>query len=304
MADNKNKVIEDVYNHPIIGFGSTLSTWKQAKSINKDITLDDVKKYLSSLESKQIKFKYKGYNSFIAKDFLEQIQLDIADFTKNAEQNDGFRYALVGVDVFSRYGWAVPMRTKQPHDLINAFKEILEKIGKPVSIYSDMEGSMLSNDFIKLLNENNIKQITTLNHAGYAEVFIRTLKQLIHNRLEGEKLNLDRWIDVLKPVLAKYNLSEHSSIKMSPYQAKQQKNKMDVYFNNWANSKHDRIYKPLSIGDNVRIMIKKTNKTKATDPKWTREIYTIIGKSNNEYLINEYNRRKVYLRHELRHASS
>ena len=30
---------------------------------------------------------YKGYNSFIAKDFLEHVQLDIADFIKNAEQS-------------------------------------------------------------------------------------------------------------------------------------------------------------------------------------------------------------------------
>ena len=55
-----------------------------------------------------------------------------------------------------------------------------------------MEGSVVSNDFIRVLNENSIKQITTLNHAPYAEVFIRTLKQLIHERLEGQGLNLDR----------------------------------------------------------------------------------------------------------------
>ena len=44
---------------------------------------------------------------------------------------------------------------------------------------------------------------------------------------------------------------------MSPYQARQPKNKMDVYFNNWAKSKFERKYKPLSVGDRVRIMIKK-----------------------------------------------
>lgn len=302
MTD-KYKIIDDVYHHPIIGYGSIKSVYKEAKSINKDITVNDVKDYFSKLQSRQVQFKYKGYNSFVAKEFLEQIHLDIADFTKNAEQNDGFRYGLAGVDVFSRYGWVVPMKTKQPHDVINAFKEIIRVIGVPKTIFSDLEGSMLSNDFIKLLNENNIKHITTLNHAGYAEVFIRTVKQLIHNRLEGEGLNLDRWIDVLKPVLSKYNLSEHSSIKMSPYQARQPRNKMDVYFNNWAKAKHDRIYKPLSVGDSVRIMIKKTTKTKGTDAKWTREIYTIIGKEGDEYLINENNRRKIYLRHELREAS-
>ena len=58
-------------------------------------------------------------------------------------KNNGFRYALVGVDVFSRYGWAVKMKTKQPHDLIIAFKKIMEVIGKPKSLFSDSEGGLL-----------------------------------------------------------------------------------------------------------------------------------------------------------------
>ena len=78
---------------------------------------------------------------------------------------------------------------------------------------------------------------------------------------------------------------------------------MDGYFNNWSKAKHDRLYKPLFVGDNVRIMIKTTTKTKATDPKWTKEIYRIMGRSGNEYLIHETNRRKVYLRNELREVA-
>ena len=83
------------------------------------------------------------------------------------------------------------MKTKQPHDVINAFKEIMMFIGITKSIFSDMEGSLVSNECIRVLNENSIKQITTLNHAPYAEVFIRTMKQLIHEILEGLGLNLD-----------------------------------------------------------------------------------------------------------------
>ena len=78
------------------------------------------------------------------------------------------------------------------------------------------------------------------------------------------------------------------SLTMSPYEARQPKRKMDVHLNNWAKAKHDRIQKPLSVGDNVRIMIKKTKKTRATNHKWTREIYRIINKNGNEYLINDY----------------
>ena len=80
-------------------------------------------------------------------------------------------------------------------------------------------------------------------------------------------------------------------MKMSPYQARQPKDKMYVCFNNWSKAKHDRLYKPLSVGDSVRIMIRNINKTKGTDPKWTREIYRTIGKNGNAYRVNENNRK-------------
>ena len=48
----KIKIIGGIYHHPIIGYGSTLSTWKEAKSINNNITLEDVKQYMSKLQSK------------------------------------------------------------------------------------------------------------------------------------------------------------------------------------------------------------------------------------------------------------
>ena len=34
MTD-KNKIIDDVYKHPIVGYGSIKSTYKEAKSINR-----------------------------------------------------------------------------------------------------------------------------------------------------------------------------------------------------------------------------------------------------------------------------
>ena len=66
MTD-KYKIIDDVYHHPIIGYGSIKSVYKEAKSINKDITVNDVKDYFSKLQSRQVQFKYKGYNPFVAK---------------------------------------------------------------------------------------------------------------------------------------------------------------------------------------------------------------------------------------------
>ena len=296
---DKQETLNKIYFHRISGYGSIQDVYKQAKSINDSITLQDVKDFFSKLPQKQTQFRYKGYNSFMVNNFLDQLQLDIADFTQHATVNDGYRYALVGVDVFSRYGWAIPIKTKQPHDVLNAFKEIIRIIGKPKSIFSDMEGAVLSNDFKQFLSENDIKQSLSLNHAPYAEVFIKTIKKMIHDRLEGEGLNIDKWLDVINPVLSKYNLSYHSSLKMSPYNAKQKSNYFKVLFNNYFNIKNERRYPSLKAGDDVLIMIKQTNKTKATDPRWTRETYKVIEKVEGGYILNTSTQKKFYNRFEL-----
>ena len=150
-----------------------------------------LKNTLLNYHQNKFNLNIKGYNSFVSNESLDQIQLDLADFTKNAEENDGYRFALVGVDVFSRYGWLVPMKTKQPNDVINAFKEIMRVFGVPKSAFSDLEGAIVSDEFIRVLNEDSIKPITTLSLAPYAEVSIRITKQLIHERSEGLSLNLD-----------------------------------------------------------------------------------------------------------------
>ena len=71
MTD-KNKIVDDVYKHPILGYGSIKSAYKEAKSSNNEITLNDVKEYFAKLPSKQNQFKYKGYNSFVASEFVDQ----------------------------------------------------------------------------------------------------------------------------------------------------------------------------------------------------------------------------------------
>ena len=114
MAD-KTDTIKSVYHDRIMGYGSVYSTWKEVKAKDNSITLQDVKDYINNLPQKQMKFKYKGYNSFTVNHFLDQIQLDLADFTQNASLNEGFRFCLIGVDVFSRYAWAVP---KKQNDLM------------------------------------------------------------------------------------------------------------------------------------------------------------------------------------------
>ena len=91
-------------------------------------------------------------------------------------------------------------------------------------MYSDQEGSFNTAEFIKLLNEKKIKHITTIAGAHTVERFNRTLKEKIQTRLDAMGLDRDKWLEQLNPILNKYNNTVHSTIEMTPNEAK--KNQM------------------------------------------------------------------------------
>ena len=79
--------------------------------------------------------------------------------TKKSEEHDGYRYALVAIDKFTKFAHAVPIKSKQPHDVTTAFNEVLNTIGVPKQLYSDRKGSFESKEFIRLLNQHSINHI-------------------------------------------------------------------------------------------------------------------------------------------------
>ena len=83
------------------GFGSIQDTYKQATRILKTITIADVKVFLERQRIRPFK-PYKGFNSYVAHEPLDEIQVYIANFTRSAEENDGFRYRLVGIYFFCK----------------------------------------------------------------------------------------------------------------------------------------------------------------------------------------------------------
>lgn len=295
---SKTDTIDKIYHNVVTGYGSIRDVYKQAYEKDPSITYQDVKQYMDKLSSRQVKFTYKKYNTYVPSRFLEEMQCDLADFTRTAEENNGFRYAFCGIDVFSRYAWAVPIRTKTPSDIVYAFKEVLRVIGVPRHLWSDAEGSLQSKEFIRVLNQHNITHTMSLSPSPYIERFIGTLKSMIHDRLVGMNLDQDKWTTVLNPVLSKYNLTKHETTDMKPIDGKKDVNRLIIWWNLHNKAKKERRYPALQTGDEVRVMIKKTAFTKQTGNKWTNETYKVIGVQDHFYLIND-GKRRAYRRHEL-----
>jgi transposase InsO family protein len=108
----------------------------------------------------------------------QQWQMDLADLQSMQKFNDGYRYLLVCIDVFSKYAWVVPLKNKTGPALVEAFKIILASGRKPEKIMTDQGTEFLNRHFRALMKEEDIELYNTYNEtkASIVERLIRTLK--------------------------------------------------------------------------------------------------------------------------------
>ena len=253
QEDEENILRTIYYNED--GSGSINETYKEAKKQLNTITIEDTKTWLEKQKGRQTK-AYKGFNSYVADEPLEEIQIDLAIFTDSAPDNDGYKYVFVAVDVFAKIIWGVPIKDKKPEECIRAFKEVLDKTGKPKQIYHDNEGSFSAIEFIRLVNTHNIKQIIVSTPPPFAERAVQTIKNMIHARIEGLDLSVEKCVEMLPVILSKYNNTKHSTTNTTPNEATHTYNQLKVWLNIKNKAEFNRKYKPIKVGDKVRTYMK------------------------------------------------
>ena len=161
--------------------------------------------------------------------------------------NKGFRILLCVIDIFSKYTWVVPLKDKKGVSIGDAFQKISDKSArKPNKIWVAKGNEFYNNSFKKWLKDNYIKMYSIHNEVKsvVAEIFIRALKTTIHKymTLVSKKV----YIDKLDDIVDKHNNAYHRTIKMKPFDVKD-----DTYidFKKEVNNKDPKF----KVGDRVRI---------------------------------------------------
>ena len=86
-------------------------------------------------------------------------------------------------------------------------------------------------------NEQHIRFLTTRTHAGVAERQIRTIKDMLHKRMENSESQ--DWEDHIGYALLAYNHKMvNRSTGMTPYEARKERNHIDVKQNLELRAKH------------------------------------------------------------------
>ena len=304
MADNKQKIISDIY-FDRSGYGSKATTLKDAREQDKTITMKDVEQFFR--KNVEIKAKPRGYNSFTAPHNNHTYQIDLFfvgyyDF----DEEQKFRGGLVCIDVLSKYAVVVLFKPKNGEDVLEASKEALGKMGKkPKMIYTDDERAIAGEDFKDYVEGEGITLRRTRGHPAFAERFIRTYKDMLFKRVEADgkkgKANI-QWVDYNLEIMLTYNdKMKHSATGMTPKEARKDKNEFRAMLNVASKAKKEIIYPTLQVGDKVKIMRKKAITEKERTSHWLKGYYVVqeVAEKLNQkyYKLTDYLR--LLMRHEL-----
>jgi hypothetical protein len=204
--------------------------------------------------------------------------VDIVDMQKFDDDNDGYKYILTVIDCFSKFAWAVPLKSKTTHTTLEAIKKIIHDSGrKPEKIWSDAGREFVSKEVKEWLKVNNIELYHTYseNKSSIIERFNRTLKT---NMWKLFTENQDHeYITILPKLLKHYNNSIHRTINMTPTQASKKSNENSLR-SRYAELIYDKNakHKPkFNVGDKVRISKVKGTFEKGYEPNWSYEVFKI-----------------------------
>ena len=201
--------------------------------------------------------------------------LDILDLKEyGPENNKGYRYVLVVIDNFSKFGWTVPLKNKNALTIKDSFENIIiNSKRKPNLIETDRGKEFYNSIFKDFPNKNNIKLYSRNSSYGavFAERFNRTIRDLL-KKIVFERGDAN-WIDVLPTITKQYNNRIHSSTKLSPKDASLKKNEGFFYKN--LLDKRKKVKPKYEIGDLIRTADLKKTFSKGDTTNWSYKLYKI-----------------------------
>ena len=98
---------------------------------------------------------------------------------KFSKWNNGVRYLLMVIDVFSKFGWIEPLKNKKGETVVKALKNILKTGKKPKYLWSDKGVEFCNKGFKTLLEKEGIRFYSTENEekSSVVERWNRTIKK-------------------------------------------------------------------------------------------------------------------------------
>jgi hypothetical protein len=222
----------------------------------------------------------------------ETWQADLVDMSAYSSINNGYKFLLTVIDIFSKFAWGVPIKSKRAGDVTIAMKSVLTQGRAPKHLHVDQGKEFYNSEFRALMKQYGINMYSTFSNlkASICERFNRTLKSKMWKQftLRGSH----KWIDILPNLIESYNNTTHSTIGMRPNNVTAS-NEKEIYRSVYKprQIKRSKRRRKFKAGDKVRISKYKNVFEKGYTPNWTTEIFTVTAVKNTNpptYKLTDY----------------
>ena len=222
---------------------------KQKLGMGNNFTMEDLSEELN----KPVTHKFQRKKTIV--NYIDHIHsADLVDMKMYSKIDKGYNHIFTNIDIFSKYAWAFPIKTKKIQDVKLCFQKIFKE-RKPDYLWTDKEPAFFSKEMLKYFEDNNVKIYHTNSHlkAVNIERFNRSLRELMMKQFV--KNNNTVWYNILPKLIKTYNNRYHSTIKMKPIEVNKS-NERYIKQNVYTYNKIDKIPK-YKINDLVRISLKR-----------------------------------------------
>lgn len=259
-------------NHPLAYSGSV-------KLLSKALGLKNQKETKKWLETqptytlhKPVKRKFQT-RRYLVSGIDHQWQADLVDMQAHKNKNNGYSYILTVIDIFSRYAFAEPIKSKR--DVKSAMQIIFKRDArKPMRLQTDQGTEFENKEMREFYKKNNIVQFSVKSpyKAAIVERFHRSLRGRMFRYFTKNATN--KWIDVLQLLVRGYNGSPHKTLNNQTPISINHENEMEIWLERNKNitSKKDPVF---NIGQLVRLAKVKKTFDRGYTPNWTEELFKV-----------------------------
>ena len=283
--DSIEELLHDVFYTPLspASYSGIDKVWQEVKNRGTPfgLTRKKVKEWLEQQETYMIHRRAKDNfprEKIIVGEMDEEWDADLMDMQALKKYNKGYSYIAIFIDLFSRYVWAEPMKTKNGPETLKTIQVIFALGRQPSTLRTDKGSEWMTSLVQNYLKSEYVSHIIAYNvyHANYAERVIRTLKGRLY-RYFRENLTY-KYIDVLDDLVDSYNDTVHSSIHMAPAKVNKD-NEQQLYEKYYLPVELERektsIQYDFQVGDKVRIARGAHPFKKDFEEKWSEEVFEV-----------------------------
>lgn len=291
--------LQKIYYSTSSGLGGRDRLYKAAKLLDPTVTYKLVNEFLSKQETQQL-FTSPQRQTLPLMSYapFRRMQIDLLDVRNESPRlNNGVTYIFLAIDTYTRFTFAYPLKRKSTAECSRALLSLIGEInsmehstrstprrGYPKDkiatggihkLDSDNELAFVSDEFTKICQDHGIFQNFSRPNdhrsLGIIDRFCRTFRSLLAKYKVA--FQTERYVDAVPDLISNYNDSKHRILKVTPTEAVTDNSHYDEVRDSRVDAAKPS--SPLSVGDKVRLRLKRTVFEKGTGAKFTKEVHII-----------------------------